>query len=352
MNKRRGATIAAAIVLFAVVVPFAIYAVPAVVGANHSFVVLSGSMSPAIESGDAVIVEETDPATIQEGDVITFVQSDEESPTTHRVVGTEQRDGQVVFETKGDANEQPDPTPVPASSVIGTVVLTIPYIGYVIQFVNTPLGFGLLVVLPLGALMVSEVWQLAKRSWRDEDPTGGSSPSDAESGPTESETAATPPTVTLHPTDVAMSTIVLALVTPYVGYVAIQLRTPLTFSVAFAGLFTALAAGSLVLGNWRSRADQTDSDEATARPLRPTDLSLTTLILMIVTPYTGYVALQLRGALTFSVAFASFLTVLAVGVLMLLEVASDKQSEVDADTQTDDAPPEPTPDGGTAEEVE
>lgn len=246
MDKRRIAKAAALLVLVALVVPFAVYAVPGAVGADQSFVVLSDSMSPEIESGDAVIVEETEPESIQEGDVITFVRSDGGTPVTHRVTGVEQRGGQLTFETKGDANEQPDPTPVPAGNVIGTMAFTIPYIGYVIQFANTPTGFVLLVALPLVALAGSEVWLLLRRH-RNGTARSDASRADAESESNESDSTDDTTMLTIHPTDLKVTTIVLALVTPYAAYVAVRLQTPLTFMVAFASLLTGIAAGGLVL---------------------------------------------------------------------------------------------------------
>lgn len=259
MDKRHVAKIAALLVLVALVIPFAVYAVPGAVGADHSFVVLSDSMSPAIESGDAVIVEETDPASIQEGDVITFVRSDEGTPVTHRVSGVEQSGGQLSFETKGDANEQADPTPVPAENVIGMVAFTIPYIGHVIEFANTAPGFVLLVALPLAALAGTEVWALGKRR-RDEAARSDASRADAESEPNESDSTDETTMLTIHPTDLKATTILLALVTPYAAYVAVRLQTPLTFTVAFASLLTGLAAGGLLLVERYPAEQQSESE--------------------------------------------------------------------------------------------
>ncbi|GAA0669315.1 signal peptidase I [Natronoarchaeum mannanilyticum] len=266
MDKRRVAKIAALLVLVALVVPFAVYAVPGAVGADHSFVVLSDSMSPEIESGDAIIVEETDPASIQEGDVITFVRSDEGTPVTHRVSGVDESGGQLSFETKGDANEQPDPTQVPAGNVIGAVAFTIPYIGYVIQFANTALGFVLLVALPLAALAGSEVWLLVKRR-RDETARSDASHADAETEPNEGDSTDDTTMLTIHPTDLKATTILLALVAPYAAYVAVRLQTPLTFAVAFASLLTGLAAGGLLLVERypaEESSEPTERDEADA----------------------------------------------------------------------------------------
>jgi len=164
------------VVLVLIVVPFAIYAVPQAVGANHSYVVLSGSMEPAIGTGDAVLVQSVDPQQIETGDVITFGESGDERPTTHRVIGVNEGENGLAFETKGDNNEDPDASAVPAEQVEGTVMsfgplLSIPLIGYVINFTGTPIGFAALFVVPVSLLILNEVWNVVSGTTVTE--TGG-----------------------------------------------------------------------------------------------------------------------------------------------------------------------------------
>jgi len=246
--------------LVAVVASFVVFAVPGVVGAEHSFVVLSGSMSPAIDPGDVVIVDRTDPATIDEGDVITYLRGSADTPTTHRVVGVEADGGRYTFETKGDANEESDPQPVAGPNVLGRVVLTIPYIGHVIRFANTAVGAVVLFALPLGVLALTEVRSLigAYADRPDGEATASSPtagpPATAETGgpasgsPERSErgdATDSPATVSIDPGDLTVTTALLALLIPYTGYVALQLQSALAFSVAFAALFSLLAVGGL-----------------------------------------------------------------------------------------------------------
>lgn len=165
---RRGARIALPVLVLLAVLPFVAFAVPQAAGADHSFVVLSGSMEPSISPGDVVLVAGVDPGTIEDGDVITFQRSEGDSPTTHRVIEVEDAGDDVQFRTKGDANEDPDQEAVHADQVIGRVTLTIPFIGHVITFVNTPTGFGLLVVTPLVAFVLSEAWAFRSRRQADD----------------------------------------------------------------------------------------------------------------------------------------------------------------------------------------
>lgn len=177
-NRNRLRTVlryASVVALIAVVVPFVVFAVPQVVGAQHSYVVLSSSMSPAISAGDVVVVDGVDPANVEEGDVITFAPPSEHqldaNLVTHRVVDVVRRDGDRFFETKGDANEEADQALVPAENVVGTVQFNIPKIGYVIQFAGSGRGTLAFVVVPAVLLIVNEGWSLWKAANRDSEPT-------------------------------------------------------------------------------------------------------------------------------------------------------------------------------------
>lgn len=164
----RIANVVGLLVLIAVVVPFTIYAVPQVVGASESYVVLSGSMEPAMSPGDAIVVEDVSPGQVAEGDVITFSRESEARPTTHRVVGVLNEGEGTLFVTKGDANEEADQNHVQPSQLEGRVMsvggylFVIPYIGYVLEFAKTQTGFGLLFVLPIGLFLANEVYTFVR----------------------------------------------------------------------------------------------------------------------------------------------------------------------------------------------
>lgn len=173
MNKtrlgRRLLGAIALVLLLALVVPFVIYGVPQLIGADASYTVVSGSMVPVMQPGDAVIVEAKPAAQIGRGDIITFSRDGTNAPITHRVVGVvETDDGQRAFVTQGDANEEPDQLPVTGDRVIGQVILTIPLIGHVVLFANTQYGFILLVAIPIGLLVLNEGWSILRR--REETP--------------------------------------------------------------------------------------------------------------------------------------------------------------------------------------
>ncbi|MFB6071259.1 MAG: signal peptidase I [Halanaeroarchaeum sp.] len=164
MNGGEAARKAGFVLFVLILIPFVVFAVPQVVGASQSYVVLSSSMAPTINAGDVVIVEDVPPAAIEEGDIITFRPSGggfgSAERVTHRVVEVVQREDGTYFRTKGDAVEEPDPTLVAASNVVGRVVFHIPYLGYVVTFAGTKMGIVSLVIVPAVLLGVSEVYDL------------------------------------------------------------------------------------------------------------------------------------------------------------------------------------------------
>ena len=62
--------------------------------------------------------------------IITYSLND--SFVTHRVI---RREGSMLI-TKGDANDGEDLAPVSAGQVLGTVVFTIPFLGYMAAFMR------------------------------------------------------------------------------------------------------------------------------------------------------------------------------------------------------------------------
>jgi signal peptidase I len=129
-------------------------------------IVKSGSMEPAITTGSLVIIKPdvtTYGAKYNVGEVITFgPDTAREIPTTHRVTAIAREGNEFVYTTKGDANEEQDPNPVPASDVIGEVVFALPYAGYILDFAKKPLGFALLIGIPAAAIMLDEASVIVK----------------------------------------------------------------------------------------------------------------------------------------------------------------------------------------------
>lgn len=238
---RLAANVLVVLVLIAAVAPFIAYAVPQVVGADHGLVVLSGSMEPAMSPGDAVIVKEAPPSEIEEQDIITFQRPGIDTPTTHRVAEVQQTEDGVAYVTQGDALEQPDQGLVPHDRVVGEVIFVIPFIGYVIKFAGTQLGFLALVLTPMALFVLSELWELAKSIRSPEtspDATTSDEPPTAEPATTaegDAETAAGDSGgFTLTRSSVQLLLLLVGLYVPYSAYVAYTTREAWSIGVATA----------------------------------------------------------------------------------------------------------------------
>lgn len=236
------------LVVVVIVVPFVVYAVPGVVGAEGGYVVLSGSMEPSISTGDVVIVDSVNPNSIEEGDVITYRRSGAETPTTHRVVEITDQGDERAFVTRGDANDQPDASPVPASQVIGTVIFTIPYMGYVIEFANTPVGLVALVAVPLLLLVAIEIRSVLSG--------GGSNTNDGSETATETDGELADPeetrpddtsndTIALTRSDLRLSLGVLCGTAIYAGWVAYNIQEAWSFAAVFGSTIGVLLTGGM-----------------------------------------------------------------------------------------------------------
>lgn len=107
-------------------------------------VVATGSMEPAIKAGDMIIFHEQ--ADYEVGDIVVF---EAENFVTHRIIDTTENG----FITQGDANNVDDGE-ILREQMVGKVVLTIPKVGYAVDFLKSPLGILILIV---GLLALIEV---------------------------------------------------------------------------------------------------------------------------------------------------------------------------------------------------
>lgn len=145
-------------VLVALVVILALLLVGVRVFGMQVFTVLSGSMEPVYHVGSLIYVKETDPMTLQPGDVITFML-DENTVATHRIVDVipDEEDPSIIrFQTKGDANDAVDGSLVHYKNVLGTPVFTIPKLGYLASYIQNPPGTY--VAISAGAVLLALVF--------------------------------------------------------------------------------------------------------------------------------------------------------------------------------------------------
>jgi len=148
---------------------------PSILG-RTPLVVLSGSMrgdnEDSFNEGALIFVKETDAENLKAGDVIAFFdpKSNKNSITTHRIVEVTEKDGELAFYTKGDANNTQDDVPVKASKIIGVYTSHMEGIGNFAMFLQKPIGMLLFIGVPVIAFIVYDLVrrQLASKTKKKE----------------------------------------------------------------------------------------------------------------------------------------------------------------------------------------
>jgi signal peptidase len=127
----------------------------------------TGSMAPFIPPGTAVITQKT--GIYHENDIITYQEINPSSGNrlpstiTHRIIKKVDAKEGYVYITKGDANKIPDPVIVKSDQIMGKVIYKIPYLGYLIKYMQSPPGFIALIVFPAFLLVYNELSFLYKQ---------------------------------------------------------------------------------------------------------------------------------------------------------------------------------------------
>ncbi|MEK3751043.1 signal peptidase I [Paenibacillus sp. FSL E2-8871] len=113
--------------------------------------VLSGSMEPGIQTGSIVALKPGgDMNRFKKGDVITF-RNEENLLITHRVVEATMNNatGEAMYRTKGDNNDAPDMNPTSSTNVVAEYTgVTVPYVGYAMNFAVSKAGSVVLMIVP------------------------------------------------------------------------------------------------------------------------------------------------------------------------------------------------------------
>lgn len=150
----------AALCLFGLVLIVGAGSLPALLG-YESFVVYSGSMEPEIGVGDLAVVSPVPSEELRVGDVITYRPAGRPDVlVTHRLLRiSEDEQGRLTFETKGDANATADQIAVVPEAVLGRVSYSIPQLGYIVDFAKRPMGRLALIGVP--ALLLALDYLLA-----------------------------------------------------------------------------------------------------------------------------------------------------------------------------------------------
>ena len=148
---------------------FAVSLIVAVIGLGvglaqgyRPVVLTSGSMAPVAPTGALIVAQPVD--RVEVGDILVMA-NDARATVTHRIVEIERAsNGQVYAVTRGDANEEVDPTPYPLDGPQLIERWTLPGFGAALLWLGSPL-MGLVViggaVLALTLSAISYIWSSA-----------------------------------------------------------------------------------------------------------------------------------------------------------------------------------------------
>lgn len=124
-----------------------------------AFIVLSDSMSKTdFNAGDLVLVKETDPALLKEGDIISYQSTNTENygeVVTHKIRKlTTDAEGNPGFITYGTTTDTDDESVVTYSFVLGKYQGRLPGVGKFFQFLKTTPGYIVCILLPFLLLIL------------------------------------------------------------------------------------------------------------------------------------------------------------------------------------------------------
>ena len=148
-------------------------------GTNNPFyVVSSGSMIPALNINDVLIVKDGNSNSFDSlkiGDVIVFHAAAEDRVIVHRVAEIQTGShGERILTTKGDANDASIPgvdNPIRVSQYIGKVVYVIPGLGLITKVLSPPVNYIIIAVI-LAVLFVNRMGRRKDAETSQPPPTG------------------------------------------------------------------------------------------------------------------------------------------------------------------------------------
>lgn len=124
------------------------------------FTVASGSMEPKYKILDMLLVKEMEPDKIVVGDDLVYrgtIGTYEGKVITHRVIKIQENKGKKVFHTQGILeNSMLDPL-VSENQIFGKVLYKLQFFSFVNRLISKPIGFMILIVLPIAVLILLEI---------------------------------------------------------------------------------------------------------------------------------------------------------------------------------------------------
>jgi signal peptidase I len=121
-------------------------------GVVKARIVLTGSMSPSISTGDIIVTTPISRKEPKVGDVVAYqakrFNGENVAVFSHRIISGDIQSGFVV---KGDANKSPDSQKPAGPDILGVVIFVIPFLGNILTpkalFLLVPCIFGLWLIM-------------------------------------------------------------------------------------------------------------------------------------------------------------------------------------------------------------
>lgn len=130
------------------------------VGGIFPMIILTDSMEPEFSSGDLIVCHTADAEEVKISDIICFYDPEGNGTTTvtHRVTKvTTDDNGELAWETRGDANNTEDSALVPAKNLVGIYQRRIPGLGNAAMFIQTSQGLIICVICPIILLVAYDI---------------------------------------------------------------------------------------------------------------------------------------------------------------------------------------------------
>lgn len=130
-----------------------------------AYIIKTNSMEPTININDVIITKKVKDDEIKVHDIITFIQDGE--VITHRITKIDNDDSKIKFTTKGDNNNIEDTFKITYDSIEGKHILTIPYLGILVQILQNKIIF-LIILLIILIFMFIGIQRQEKKEYRRE----------------------------------------------------------------------------------------------------------------------------------------------------------------------------------------
>ena len=138
------------------------------------FTVVTESMVPVYNIGDAILVEQTDIEKLHVGDDITYigaVDSFKDRIVTHRIISIEKNEnsenGKYAIQTQGIANDEPDPI-INETQIYGKVLYKIKIISKLNNVIGNLYSMYFIIIVPMALMIFFEFIMQRKEDNEDE----------------------------------------------------------------------------------------------------------------------------------------------------------------------------------------